>query len=107
MENLTRTVEKNCQLRSQPSGSQTWRSSRRSLWVLLLAAALVSSSSAALLYRAFVTHLDAQSGIVFLSLPFWQLIGFVPFLLLALLLRSQPDSEVYELDWPEGPPSEP
>ncbi len=82
------------------------RSSRRSLWVLLVAAAVLSGSAAALLYQAFVTNIDAQSGIVFVILPLWQLIGCVPFLLLSLSLRPQPNSEFYELDWPEDPPSE-
>ncbi len=69
------------------------RSAAPSLWVLLVVAALLSLSAAFLLYQVFVVHLDAQSGIVFVFLPGWQLLGIVPLLFLARFLhRRQVDA---------------
>jgi hypothetical protein len=67
------------------------RGSRAPAWVLFLAAALLVASSAALLYDAFVRHLDPQSGLVFLFLPLLQVAGLAPFLLFARALRRKAD----------------
>jgi len=50
------------------------RDSRRSLWVLLVASVLLTGGSGVLLYQAFVARPDAQSGLVFLFLPVWQVV---------------------------------
>ena len=62
--------------------------SRGSLRVLLLAAVLLSIGNAFLLYEAFVAQPDAQSGLVFIFLPMWQLVALIPFLAIARALRS-------------------
>jgi hypothetical protein len=67
-------------------------SSLASLRVLLAAALLLTGASSLLLYQAFVVDLDPQSGIVFVFLPVWQLVGLAPFLLLAGWLRSRGQS---------------
>lgn len=46
--------------------------------VWLAASALLTGMSAALLYDAFVARPDAQSGLVFVFLPLWQLVGLAP-----------------------------
>lgn len=58
-----------------------WRpANRASRSVLCAAAALLSGLSILSLYSAFVIHLDAQSALVFIFLPLWQLVGLLPFL---------------------------
>lgn len=64
-------------------------SSRYSLCVLLFAGTLLAVTSVVLFYRVFVSQPDAQSGLVFVFLPLWQLIGLVPFLLGAAALRDR------------------
>jgi hypothetical protein len=54
-------------------------SNRSSRSVLLAAAVLLSGLSALVLYDVFVAHPDAQSGLVVLILPLWQLVGLAPF----------------------------
>ncbi len=68
------------------------RGSRAPARVLLAAAALLVAGSAALLYDAFVRHLDPQSGLVFLFLPLWQIVGLAPFLVLARALGRRADA---------------
>ena len=51
-----------------------------SLSLLCAAAALLSASSIGLLYLAFVAKPDAQSGLVLVFLPLWQVLGLLPFL---------------------------
>jgi hypothetical protein len=77
-----------------PYGALAWftrrcRVSRSSQWVLLVAALLLSGVSSALLYQAFAVELDPQSGIVFVFLPVWQLLGLSPGLFVAWTLRSR------------------
>jgi len=57
--------------------------SRASQVVLLLTAIALTGFGCSMLYTAFVTHIDAQSGIVFVFLPVYQLMGLVPLLLIA------------------------
>jgi SNF family Na+-dependent transporter len=61
-------------------------SNRGSLSLLGLAAALLSGSSIVLLYLAFVAQPDAQSGLVLVFLPLWQLVAMLPFLGVSRLL---------------------
>jgi hypothetical protein len=54
-----------------------------------LAAALLAGTTAYVLYSAFVVHLDPQSGLVFLFLPLWQLLGVAPILWVAQWLARR------------------
>lgn len=54
-----------------------------------LGAALLAASSAAVLYSAFVAHLDPQSGLVLIFLPAWQLLGLMPILVVAQWLDGR------------------
>lgn len=57
--------------------------------VWLAASVLLTGASAALLYDAFLARPDAQSGLVFLFLPLWQLVGLAPFALAARSLARR------------------
>ncbi|MBW2416282.1 MAG: hypothetical protein JRG76_17430 [Deltaproteobacteria bacterium] len=57
--------------------------------LLLVGAVLLTSASTFLLYQAFVAEPDAQSGIVFVFLPVWQILAMLPFVLGAQSLRSR------------------
>ncbi len=59
------------------------------LRVLFVATLILTFGSMYLLYTAFVTSPDAQSGIVFVFLPIWQMVGLMPFLLVSRLLRAR------------------
>ena len=63
--------------------------SQRSLWVLLAASVLLTVATCALLYTALIVQTDAQSALVFVVLPIWQLIALPVFLLVAFLLRER------------------
>ena len=56
--------------------------------VLLIAALLITCGGSFILYDAFVTHLDAQSGIVCLFMPFFQCVVVVIALSLVLLIKA-------------------
>lgn len=60
----------------------------RALWVLLSAAIVLGAGTFAILRDAFVVHPDAQSGILFVLLPAWQLIALIPFFAAARWLGS-------------------
>lgn len=68
------------------------RGSPASRRVLLAAAGLLTASTCWLLYVAFIDQPDAQSGLVFLFLPLWQLVGLLPIGLLAAALGSRSDA---------------
>ena len=57
--------------------------------VWLGASVLLTGASAAILYDAFVARPDAQSGLVFVFLPLWQLVGLAPFALVARFLARR------------------
>ncbi|UCC13677.1 MAG: hypothetical protein JSW21_09905 [Gammaproteobacteria bacterium] len=57
--------------------------------VLLLGAAAVSGFGILMLYEAFIAHPDAQSGIVLIFIPLYQLAGLIPLLLVARLLARR------------------
>ena len=61
--------------------SHRFRAAAAALKLLLLASLLLTVSAMCLLYDAFVARPDAQSGILFVFLPVWQMIGLAPFLL--------------------------
>jgi hypothetical protein len=63
--------------------------SRSSQTVLLFAAAALLAFGSFTLYEAFVAHLDAQSGIVFVFLPLYELVGLVPLLWVARVLARR------------------
>ncbi|MFE4106228.1 hypothetical protein [Almyronema epifaneia] len=69
-----------------------FRASFNSLLTLLVAASLLTLSSTALLYDAFVSRPDAQSGLVFLVLPVYQWIGLSLFLIVARRWQRQASS---------------
>jgi FtsH-binding integral membrane protein len=62
---------------------------RSSQVVLLIAAIALATFGGYTLYGAFVTHIDAQSGIVFVFLPLYQLVGLVPLLWIAQSLARR------------------
>ena len=64
-------------------------SSRASRLIALLTAIGLTAFGAYSLFTAFVTHLDAQSGIVFVFLPLYQLIGVFPMVLIAQSLTPR------------------
>jgi len=57
--------------------------------LLLVAAILLTGVSTFLLYQAFIAEPDAQSGIVFVFLPIWQIVAMLPFILGAQSLRRR------------------
>ncbi len=65
------------------------RHSRVPTVVLFIAALLLSGFSVWVLYQVFVINLDAQSGLVFLFLPFWQLLALSPLFILAVRSRAR------------------
>jgi hypothetical protein len=65
------------------------RASSRSIDVLAAAASLLSLSSSYLLYLGFVAETDAQSGLLFLFVPLWQLVALVPVAWLANTLGAR------------------
>lgn len=66
------------------------RGSPRSQAVLLFTAIVLTSTAIFLLYQSFVASgVDAQSALVFVFLPLWQVIGLAPFLFVAFLLRRR------------------
>ena len=56
--------------------------------ILLIAAFVIACGGSFILYNAFVTHLDAQSGIVCLFIPFFQCVVVVIALILVLLIKA-------------------
>jgi hypothetical protein len=70
-------------------GARALRASRRALGALLAGAAIVAAATAFALVDAFVVHPDAQSGVAFLFLPVWQLLGLAPFLAAGGALRAR------------------
>lgn len=68
--------------------ARAFHDSSRSMAVLWLGALAIVVGSVALYFQTFVFDLDAQGGIVFAMLPFLQMLAFLPFLGLAVLLRS-------------------
>ena len=66
-----------------------FRGSTKSLVALLAGSAIIGFFALYVLVVAFVISPDAQSALVFLFLPFWQLVFSSPFSLVALLLRRQ------------------
>jgi hypothetical protein len=65
------------------------RSSRGASLTVFFTGIGVLISSFVILVSAFVTHIDAQSGLVFVFLPLWQLIASGPLVLVALVLRAR------------------
>ncbi|MDH4030083.1 MAG: hypothetical protein OEU49_04465 [Chromatiales bacterium] len=57
--------------------------------VVFLSALAVSGFSALMLYQAFIAHPDAQSGIVLLFIPFYQVLGLLPLLWVARVLARR------------------
>jgi hypothetical protein len=57
--------------------------------VLLVAAITLTVFSALVLYGAFIAHPDPQSGLVFIFIPLYQLLGLVPFFILARYLAKR------------------
>jgi ABC-type Fe3+-siderophore transport system permease subunit len=58
--------------------------------VLLVAAIALTVFSAIVMYGAFIAHPDPQSGLVFIFIPLYQLLGLVPFFILARYLANRP-----------------
>jgi len=57
--------------------------------VLCVAAALLSGISILGLHSAFVAYPDAQSGLVLVFLPLWQLVGLSPFVVVSRYLARR------------------
>ena len=74
------------------AAARHYPASRGSLVTLAFAAALLSGFGTVVLYIAFVAQPDAQSGIVLVVLPLWQLVGLLPFLLLSRYLGRREQS---------------
>jgi predicted permease len=53
------------------------RESSPSLVVVLVTMLAITGASLYMLFRAFVTHPDAQSGLIFVFLPFYQIIASI------------------------------
>jgi hypothetical protein len=72
-----------------------WQEARRRMAqpgprvVLLVAAIALTVFSAIVLYGAFIAHPDPQSGLVFIFIPLYQLLGLVPFFILARYLAKR------------------
>lgn len=62
---------------------------RASSAVVLLSALAVSGFGALMLYEAFIAHPDAQSGIVLIFIPFYQVLGLLPLLWIARWLARR------------------
>jgi len=60
-----------------------------SLMALLVAGIALVLVSLAVLYQALVATCDAQGGLIFLSLPFFELLGLLPFLGAAVWFRKR------------------
>lgn len=75
------------------SAARKHEGSRVDQRMALLAAALITGFGLFVLYSAFVTDPDPQSGLVLLFLPLWQLAGLLPFWALSrLLARRHPST---------------
>jgi hypothetical protein len=68
---------------------RSFRSAPRAMRTLWIGALLVVVASLALLWQSFVVDPDAQAGLVLVALPFWQIVLFLPFLVVAAVLRSR------------------
>lgn len=58
--------------------------------VLLIAATALTVFSAIALYGAFIAHPDPQSGLVFIFIPLYQVLGLVPFFIFERYLAGRP-----------------
>lgn len=68
------------------------RRSRAALWLLLAVSLLLTVGSALLLWDAFVANSDAQSGLLFVFLPIYQLLVAIPAAAIALFLGLRDDA---------------
>jgi hypothetical protein len=71
------------------AASRRFQDGPGALATVAVSAALLTVSGGVVLYSAFVTHADPQSGIVLVVLPLWQLAGLLPFLLLSRFLERR------------------
>jgi hypothetical protein len=79
-------------------GLAAWfaRRSRAAIWLLLGVSLLLTVASALLLWDAFVASTDAQSGLVFVFLPIYQLVIAIPSAAVALFLGLRPRTASHE-----------
>lgn len=66
------------------------RRSQAVSWILAGGALVAVLFGVGALVDGFIVHLDAQSGLLFIFVPLWQWVGWIPFALLSALTPAQP-----------------